>query len=314
MLEQAKRRIKVKRGWGNKSGSSVLAIPVPATDAIYNDFTSLAARELSYEPSVEARAFDFDALTLEERGLRSGLRKLKQKITGGSSAAAPAELERRELGEELVERGEGKSSTPPRKGGGVSSMYYRSISAADLRRRGELVLRTLRNLSLRRRELEGEIVDRVVFLYSAYVRFRAPSPVSRTLARQAKIVRKMVEGEIKTAQQYGHPMLPRAHPLNTIAHTRHAPSPSFNFKTSTLISASDSRNGFKQETANWTSKAVHKTQPNSTRHRSAFMEEARRHGYIQHRAGRRRYGALAIGHGMSIPSTTEFIGARQCEV
>ncbi|KAF6743112.1 hypothetical protein DFP72DRAFT_1178536 [Ephemerocybe angulata] len=172
-------------------GSSVLAIPVPATEAISNDLTSLAARELSYESSVEARAFgleerglravlskwqkslvgpskkelaeqerrafDFDAL-LEERGLGSGLRKLRKKVAGGGSSAAPAELERRQLENELLERGEGKSSTPPRKGGGVSSIYgSRSLSAADLRRRD---LRTLRNLSLRRRELEGEIRER----------------------------------------------------------------------------------------------------------------------------------------------------------
>ncbi|KAF5332608.1 hypothetical protein D9611_005498 [Ephemerocybe angulata] len=181
------------------SGSSVLAIPVPATDAFSDELTSVAARELSYESSVDARAFDleerglrsglrklknritgggtsaapaelerrafeFDAL-LEGRGLRSGLRKLKNRITGGGTSAAPAELEGRELEDELLERGEGKTSTRPYKGGGVSSRYRRSLSAADLRRRREEleqrdIRMALRNLSLRRRELERNIVER----------------------------------------------------------------------------------------------------------------------------------------------------------
>ncbi|KAF6746585.1 hypothetical protein DFP72DRAFT_922715 [Ephemerocybe angulata] len=141
----------------------VLAIPVPGTDTISNDLTSLAARELSYESTVEARAFDFDAPILEERGI---WRKLKNTFTGGSSTA----LEGRELGgdSELLERGEGTSSTPPVKGGGVSSRYRRrSLSAADLRaRREELEQRDIRvalgtYLSLRRRELERDsIVER----------------------------------------------------------------------------------------------------------------------------------------------------------
>ncbi|KAF5338209.1 hypothetical protein D9611_014608 [Ephemerocybe angulata] len=148
------------------SGSNVLAIPVPATDAVSNDLTSLAARELSYESTVEARAFGFDAPILEERGVRSAWRNLKNKITGGGSSA-PAELERRELGgdSELLERGEGKSSTRPVK---VSSRYRRrSLSAADLRaRREELEQRDVRvalgtYLNLRRRALERDsIVER----------------------------------------------------------------------------------------------------------------------------------------------------------
>ncbi|KAF6750581.1 hypothetical protein DFP72DRAFT_1139380 [Ephemerocybe angulata] len=85
------------------SGSNVLAVPLPATDI---DHTSLAARDLSYESTVEARGFDFDALTLEERGLRSGLQKLKNKVFGGSNAPPPdSEVQRRELELELLERG-----------------------------------------------------------------------------------------------------------------------------------------------------------------------------------------------------------------
>ncbi|KAF5311176.1 hypothetical protein D9611_013050 [Ephemerocybe angulata] len=80
------------------SSSSVHAIPVPKS-------------------SVEARAFGFDVPILEERGIWG---KLKKKFTGGSSKAAPAELEGRELEGELLERTQGTSSTPPRKGGGVS--------------------------------------------------------------------------------------------------------------------------------------------------------------------------------------------------
>ncbi|KAF6764601.1 hypothetical protein DFP72DRAFT_1163501 [Ephemerocybe angulata] len=141
------------------SGSSVLAVPVPGTDTISNDLTSLGARELSYESTVDARAFGFDAPILEERGI---WRKLKNKFTGGSST----ELEGRELEDELLERTWGTSSTPPVKGGGVSSRYRRSLSAADLRRRREElepqrdIRMALRNLGLRRRELEREIVER----------------------------------------------------------------------------------------------------------------------------------------------------------
>ncbi|KAF6746679.1 hypothetical protein DFP72DRAFT_922534 [Ephemerocybe angulata] len=73
------------------SGSSVLGIPVPATEAISNDPTSLAARELSYGSSVEARAF-----SLEERGLRSLLSKWQKKLVGPSkSELAAQEHERR---------------------------------------------------------------------------------------------------------------------------------------------------------------------------------------------------------------------------
>ncbi|KAF5331259.1 hypothetical protein D9611_013122 [Ephemerocybe angulata] len=137
------------------SGSSVLAIPVPATEAMSNDLASLAARELSYESSVEARAFG-----LEERGLRSILSKWQRKLVGPSKKEL-AEQERRAFDFDAVleERGlrSGLSKLKQKITGGGAA------PAADLRRRAELVLRdlrTLRYLSLRRRELEGEIVER----------------------------------------------------------------------------------------------------------------------------------------------------------
>ncbi|KAF6745224.1 hypothetical protein DFP72DRAFT_856617 [Ephemerocybe angulata] len=104
--------------------------------------SSLAARDVSYKSSVEARGFDFEDLTLEERGLRSSLRDLKNNIMGGSSAApsTDAEVQRREVEEELLERDRGAGTSLGR----LRVTYIRrSLSAADLRRREELVQRGL---------------------------------------------------------------------------------------------------------------------------------------------------------------------------
>ncbi|KAF6750573.1 hypothetical protein DFP72DRAFT_1139363 [Ephemerocybe angulata] len=107
------------------SGSSVLAAPIPATSI---ELTSLDARDLSYEPTVDARAFEAAGSTytevqrreleleLVERGLRDALEKMKGHFFGGNkddgsnhgAALSPgAGIQGRgfEDSEELLERG-----------------------------------------------------------------------------------------------------------------------------------------------------------------------------------------------------------------
>ncbi|KAF6743913.1 hypothetical protein DFP72DRAFT_1177461 [Ephemerocybe angulata] len=94
------------------SGSNVLALPVPAKDATSIDLSSLSTRELSYESTRVARAFDFDDLTLEDRGLRSGLWELKNNIF--APPTTDGEYQQHELEEELLERM--PNNPPPSRG------------------------------------------------------------------------------------------------------------------------------------------------------------------------------------------------------
>lgn len=107
------------------SGSSVLAAPVPGTSI---ELTSPDARDLSYEPTVDTRAFEAAAspyrreldFELVERGsLRDALEKMKGHFFGGGkddggkhgAAISPNAVipEGREFedSEELLERGRG---------------------------------------------------------------------------------------------------------------------------------------------------------------------------------------------------------------
>ncbi|KAF5323849.1 hypothetical protein D9611_008433 [Ephemerocybe angulata] len=201
------------------SGSNVLAMPVPAT----NDLTSLAARDLSYESTVEARGFDFDALTLEERGLRSGLQKLKNKVFGGSSAqpSPDAEVQRRELELELLERGLrsglrnlknkvfGGSSAPPPD----AEVQRRELELELLERGLRSGLRKLKNkvfgsnqaaapsspdAESQRRELEEELLERrsgTGNFRTGYIRRREELVQRglRTALRRRQLEREIVE-------------------------------------------------------------------------------------------------------------------------